>query len=89
MPTGDRPDTPQRLTWRLDALDQWRKELDARVAVLESNVSNIVFDDKLAQALAKKLHERSTYSFALWQKIGAGLASLVIVAGELKTLLGL
>ena len=89
MPTGDRPDSPQRLTWRIDALDQWRQDLDGRVAVLESKVGNIVFDDKLAQELAKKLDERSTYSFALWQKVGAGLASLVIVAGELKTLLGL
>lgn len=89
MPAGDRPDTPQRLTWRLDALDQWRKDVDGRVAVLESKVGDIVFDDELAQALADKLDERSTYSFALWQKIGAGLASLVIVAGELKTLLGL
>lgn len=88
MPTGDRPDSPGRLTWRIDALDQWRKDLDARIAVLESKVSNIVFDDKLAQELAKKLDQRSTYTFALWQKLGAGIVSLVLVAGELKTLLG-
>lgn len=88
MPTGDRTDSPQLLTWRLDALDQWRKDLDGRVAVLESKVSNIVFDDKLAQELAKKLHERTTHSFTVWQKLLGGIVSLVIVAGELKTLLG-
>lgn len=87
MPTGDREDSPQRLTWRLDSLDAWRTEIEGRVAVLESNVGNIVFDDKLAKELADKLHKRTTYTFTLWQKSLAALVSLVIVAGELKTLL--
>lgn len=73
----------------MDALDQWRGELDRRVAVLESKVGDIVFDDKLAQELANRLRERNRYSFSLWQKLAAGLVSLVIVAGELKSLLGL
>lgn len=89
MPTGDREDSPQRLTWRLDALDSWRSELEGRMAVIESKVSNIVFDDRLAQALTKKLEERTTHHFTLWQKALAVLVSLVVVAGGIKTLLGL
>lgn len=89
MPSVDREDSPQRLTWRMDAIDQWRDMLDKRVAVLESKVGDIVFDDKLAQELANRLRERNRYSFSLWQKLAAGLVSLVIVAGEIKSLLGL
>lgn len=89
MPESDRSDSPQRLTWRLDSLDRWRQNIEGRVAVLESQVGNIVFDDKLAKELAEKLHQRTTYSFSLWQKALAGLVSLVIVAGEVKSLFGL
>ena len=89
MPPSEYPDSPERNSWRLDALDEWRKDIDGRVAVLESKVGDIVFDDKLAQELAHRLRERNRYSFTLWQKLGAGLVSLVIVAGEIKSLLGL
>lgn len=89
MPAGEWRNSPERNAWRLDALDEWRKDLDGRVAVLESKVGDIVFDDKLAQELANRLKERNRYSFSLWQKLGAGLVSLVIVAGEVKSLFGL
>lgn len=89
MPASDWRSSPERNAWRLDALDEWRKDLDGRVAVLESKVGDIVFDDKLAQELANRLKERNRYSFSLWQKLTAGLVSLVIVAGEIKSLLGL
>lgn len=89
MPASDRPDTPARLTWRLDALDTWRQNLDGRVAVLESKVGNIVFDDKLAQELADRLRARSQYQFTAWQKVLGGLVSLVVVAGEIKNLFGI
>lgn len=89
MPAGDWRNSPERNAWRLDALDEWRKDLDGRVAVLESKVGDIVFDDKLAQELAKKLDARTTHTFTLWQKLAGGLVSAVIVAGELKSLFGL
>lgn len=89
MPPVDRRSSVERNSWRLDALDEWRKETDGRVAVLESKVANIVFDDKLAQELADRLKARSQYKFTAWQKFVGGLVSLVIVAGEIKTLLGL
>lgn len=86
MPPSDRADSAQRLTWRMDALDEWRKQLDGRVAVLESKVGDIVFDDKLAQELAERLRQSKTYTFALWQKVLAAALSVALFAGAIKTL---
>ncbi len=70
-----------RIRWRLDALDTWRNELDARMAVMESKVNDLRFTDAVADALAKKIDARnSALALTVMQKVGAGLFALILVA---------
>lgn len=69
-----------RIGWRLDAIDNWRKESDSRVAVLESIVNDLRFTDALAQALADKLDHRHRFDLTVLQKIGAGAFAIALVA---------
>lgn len=76
-----------RNEWRLNALDKWRDQIDARVAVLESQVNDIKFTEALAEALAEKIDRRRDVQFTIWQKAGGGLLALVTVAGAIRSLL--
>ena len=69
-----------RNEWRLDALDVWRKDLDGRVAVMESKVNDLRFSDAVAEALAAKLDDRRRVTFTVMEKTGAGVFALVLVA---------
>lgn len=69
-----------RHDWRLEALDQWRKETDKRVSVLESKVHDLEFTNEVADALAKRIAEdRRRLELTVVQKIGAGLFALALV----------
>ena len=46
-----------RLAWRLDALDQWRKEIEQRVAGNSRELERLVKADEIADAVAAKLGE--------------------------------
>lgn len=70
--------------WRLDALDAWRHEEDARMTVMESKVNDLRFTDAVASALADKLAAQQPplldqLQLTIWKKIGAGLFALALV----------
>lgn len=56
--------------------------------MVESDVGNLTFSDKLAQALADKLEQKRRVEFTVWQKLGAFIVGAVAVAGGLKVLIG-
>lgn len=68
-----------RIRWRLDALDEWRKEVDGRVSVVESKVNDLRFSDEVANALAKQLAASRRLELTIVQKVGAGLFALALV----------
>ncbi len=68
-----------RIRWRLAALDDWRKEADGRVAVLESKVNDLRFTDEVAAKLAERLSARRRLELTFMQKVGAGVFALVLV----------
>ena len=73
--------TVDRLEWRADALDKWRSEVDARVAVLESEIITEREARRLREALARQGHIRLT-SFQKWAGIIVGLVAVAdLVAG--------
>lgn len=68
-----------KLRWRLDALDDARAELEARVAVMESRVNDLRFSDAVADALAQKLATKRKLELTLVQKIGAAAFAIALV----------
>lgn len=70
-----------KIGWRLDALDKWRAEMDARVAVLESEIITEREARRLREALARQGHVRLT-SFQKWAGIVVGMVAVAdLVAG--------
>lgn len=85
-----------RIGWRLDALDEWRKEVDKRVSVLESNVeterqtrllNDALRSRDIADAVSQKLRNDASFGITTVQKIGALLLGLLVAAGTIKGLL--
>lgn len=68
-----------RVRWRLNALDAWRKDIDARLAVMESKVNDLRFTDAVAQELAKKLDAQRHLRLSVMQKIGGGMFAVALV----------
>lgn len=68
-----------RHDWRLEALDQWRREVEKRVSVLESKVHDLEFTNEVAEALAKRLDVRRKLELSLVEKIGGGAFALLLV----------
>ncbi len=73
-----------RLAWRIDALDEWRKDVDLDRARLK----DLVKADEIAEAVAKKVNHERTLQLTLVQKAVAFLVGAVAVAGGIKGLLG-
>lgn len=59
-----------RNTWRLDALDEWRKEVERRLAVIESEVHTIEETRKLNEALARNAKSTADNITAIRDKQG-------------------
>lgn len=59
-----------RNTWRLDALDEWRKEVERRLAVIESEVHTIEETRKLNEALARNAKSAADNITAIRDKQG-------------------
>lgn len=78
-----------RATWRLDALDKWRDETEKRISILESKVSDMTLTEEVANLLSKRLAEHRREAWTIWQKLGAGIAGVVVLAESVKNLLGL
>lgn len=57
--------------WRLDALDEWRKDIDGRMAVMESEVATIRETRKMQEQLSLR-HRRS---------VSAGTQFLLVCSG--------
>ena len=68
--------------WQLRALDDWRKDLDRRVAVLESQIVTEQQARALTEALKRRDHIRLTGA----QRAAAGLVGLVAVADFIRAL---
>ncbi len=68
-----------RIRWRIDALDEWRKDLDGRIAVVESQVNDLRFTDLVAEKLSEQLAHRHRLDLTIMQKIGAGVFAIVLV----------
>lgn len=77
--SSDRQRTVDRIAWRLDALDEWRKNIEGRVIVLESNVNDLRFTNEVAEALARKLDQKRELEITLRQKVGGGAFALLLV----------
>ncbi len=73
-----------RLAWRIDALDEWRKDVDLDRARLK----DLVKADEIAEAVAKKVNHERTLQLTLVQKAVAFLVGALAVAGSIKGLLG-
>lgn len=81
-----------RNSWRLDALDKWRAQIEHRVGDLETQVSELVKSDEIADAVAlrvnqdKRLHltskqQRWAWTFGAFTAMGS-LSGLVAVVGQ-------
>jgi hypothetical protein len=85
--------------WRLDALDEWRREIvDPTLARHDGKLAEIVKADEIAEAVAAKLNEgqakrmtEGVFKLDRWQTRIAGgglaLALAVSVAGGIKGLI--
>lgn len=69
----------RRNEWRLGALDEWRKDLDGRVAILESKVNDLRFSDAVAEALSERLERKRRLELTLMQKLAGGCFALLLV----------
>lgn len=67
--------TVDRLEWRADAIDKWRADVDARIAVLESEIITEREARRLREALARQGHIRLT-TFQKWAGILVGCVAL-------------
>lgn len=75
-----------RIDWRLDALDSWRKDVDARVAVLESEIVTEREARMLREALNANTAQQGRVRLTRLQMAGAGLVGLVAVADFVRSL---
>ena len=90
-----RVDAPElriaRLEWRLDALDAWRKDIDAMVLSNRAKLQEIVKADELAELLADKLDDRTgaalTHEGIRVQKWQVYVASCAILIGLFSPLI--
>lgn len=68
-----------RNSWRLDALDKWRTEIDGRLSRLEQRVGDLTKADEIAEAVAQKMRSERTLGLTFVQKVGGGLFALALV----------
>lgn len=69
----------EKFRWRLDALDEWRQDIDGRVSVMESKVNDLRFSDAVADALVQRMNAKRRLELTVMQKVGAGVFALVLV----------
>lgn len=70
-----------RHAFRLDALDEWRDTVDARLQRLDESVRNMVNAQEVADAVAARLGARKRLELTLWQKlIGAVVVTATLYA---------
>lgn len=81
------PPNLRRIEWRLDALDDWRRGVDDRLAGLEAGVRELVNADKIAAAVANAMHDQAletrNVSFTRAQKIAGWVGLAIAGAGAL------
>ncbi len=65
-----------RLVWRIDALDQWRKEIEQRLGLLNSKVDGLTRADEIAEAVAQKMRQEHSLNLTIVQKGAATLFAL-------------
>lgn len=76
-----------RVAWRLDALDEWRKQVEHRLGTLEDSVDVLTETDKIARAVAARVNDDRRLVLTGMQKLGATLMSLVILADAIRGLI--
>lgn len=69
--------------WRLDALDDWRKEFTRevlrRLDGCESEIDAMTRAEEIAQAVAEQVRRDVALVWTPWRKIGAGSFALALV----------
>lgn len=76
-----------RLAWRLDALDQWRKDVDKWCGAMDTRVGDLTRADEIADAIAVRVHAGRTLGLTALQKAIVIGAALIAAAGGLKGLI--
>lgn len=76
-----------RLAWRLDALDEWRREVSEQVAGNRRELERLVKADEIADAVADKVNETRTLHLTFVQKAAAFIVGLVAVADGIRGLI--
>ena len=78
-----------RHSWRLDALDEWRKETDKRVAILESEVLTEKSARLLQEALARQVlygGDLPNVEALLRQNLRGGDVAIIMGSGTIYTI---
>jgi hypothetical protein len=86
MPDSDVELAILRLAWRVDALDDWRSDVDRRVAGNERELARLVKADEIAEAVAEKMKHERVLGLTFVQKAAASLVGLVVLADGIKGL---
>lgn len=80
-----------RIGWRLDALDEWRRETESRLGGIEQQVSELVKADQIAEAIARRMEANKELHLSVAQRywaIGFGVvASLGSIGGIVALIL--
>lgn len=74
----------REVRWRLRALDEWRKELDRRVSVLESEVVT----EREARRLREALSKHGQLQLTKAQQLAGLLVGAVAIADLVRSLVG-
>lgn len=73
-----------RLSWRLGALDDWRKDVDRRLATMGEAIEKMDRSEEIAREVAKRL--RPSAQLTWYQKAGALLAGALVLSDAVKGL---
>lgn len=86
-----------RLGWRIDSLDRWRKEIDRKINTLEDGIDDLNEANRIAQAVAEELSKRTEsgepavsirqrVELTFWQKLGGIVAGMILLADAVRGL---
>lgn len=75
-----------RLAWRLDALDQWRKETDDALHELENGLRAIVNEDEIEKAVRTAVRKERTVGLTFVQKLALTIVAGITIADGIKGL---
>ena len=87
MPTDDTRRSVDKNTWRLDALDEWRKDVERRLGKIESEVTTIEETRKLQEALVRAGRREHELRLTTSQKLGGLLLGAATLADLIRSVI--